>query len=169
MIDIPSPADMRKMTFLTCDPGKHDCAYALFSGGVLKQAMFSPPAQFARGDYMSMSNVDMAFIELPQVYAAAAQKGDQNDLIAVAFSAGKVVMALGYKSIPCLTLAPREWKGSILADIMLERISDRLEPSEREAVAQAKDVFRIPGGKMHNVLDAVGIGLHLVNRLNRKA
>jgi hypothetical protein len=57
---------------------------------------------------------------------------------------------------------PREWKGTLDGDVMVERIKSRVDerPAERARVQfpQAQD-------KHHNVWDAIGVGLFVVGRL----
>jgi hypothetical protein len=106
-------------------------------------------------------------VEIPQVYEAARQKGDQNDLISVAFSAGAVARAVTcsfYTGSGPLSVSykPREWKGTIDADTMTARIESRLTDYERRKIEKCAASLR------HNVIDAVGIGLHYLGRLNRK-
>ena len=96
--------------------------------------------------------------EYPQSYSAEHQKGDQNDLIELA---GVVAYTLGsIEAGEKVTYLPRDWKGTVLKDVMCQRIVGRLGDSERELVGLANDD--------HNVLDAVGVGLHYLGRLAPK-
>ncbi|WP_246137120.1 hypothetical protein [Myxococcus llanfairpwllgwyngyllgogerychwyrndrobwllllantysiliogogogochensis] len=98
-------------------------------------------------------------IEMPRVYSAAHQKGDQNDLIQLA---GVVGMLGGY--LPNVasrrSVYPRDWKGTVDADAFIERIKQRLSPVEHLRV-------ELPSATSlhHNVWDAIGIGLHALGRL----
>ncbi|WP_338865154.1 hypothetical protein [Myxococcus stipitatus] len=99
-------------------------------------------------------------IELPRVYAAACQKGDQNDLIQLS---GVVGMLGGY--LPNVatrrSVYPRDWKGTLDAGAFIERIKQRLSPVEhlRVELLGAASLH-------HNVWDAIGIGLHALGRLS---
>jgi len=98
-------------------------------------------------------------VEMPKIYPAARQVGDQNDLmnlVGVVASISITVMHVGRRLI-----YPRDWKGTIDADEMIERrIKPRLSETEHRRVS-------LPTAKslQHNVWDAVGIGLHVVGRL----
>ncbi len=98
-------------------------------------------------------------IELPRVYAASHQKGDQNDLIQLA---GVVGMLGG--SLPGIasrrSIYPRDWKGSLEPDAFIERIKQRLDAAEHLRV-------ELPSASSlhHNIWDAIGIGLHALGRL----
>lgn len=98
-------------------------------------------------------------IELPRVYAAAHQKGDQNDLIQLA---GTVGMLGGF--LPGVSsrrsIYPRDWKGSLDADAFIERIKQRLDAAEHLRVELPST-----SSLQHNVWDAIGIGLHALGRL----
>ncbi|MCP3060953.1 hypothetical protein LXT21_19390 [Myxococcus sp. K38C18041901] len=98
-------------------------------------------------------------IELPRVYSAAHQKGDQNDLIQLA---GVVGMLGGL--LPSVasrrSVYPRDWKGTLDADAFIERIKQRLDATEHLRVE-----LPATSSLHHNVWDAIGIGLHALGRL----
>lgn len=101
-------------------------------------------------------------IEMPKVYGAGQQVGDQNDIVNLAGVVASLCVLGHYSSRR--TLYPRDWKGTIDPDVFIEdRIKPRLFPNELEAI-------RLPTAKslQHNVFDAVGIGLHVVGRLEPK-
>jgi hypothetical protein len=95
------------------------------------------------------------------VYPGPQQKGDQNDLIAVATVVGAVCAGNRWESIRLVE--PREWKGTIKKAIFAERIEGRLTTQEKETVL-------LPGNKKLalDVWDAVGIGLFDLGRLGPK-
>jgi hypothetical protein len=93
-------------------------------------------------------------IELPQVYPVRKWKGDPNDLIQVAYIAGAIAGLLRRYAIDIKTLKPHEWKGNTPKKIDNRRTFERLTPSEQEIVKAASN----------HVLDAVGIGLHVLKR-----
>lgn len=97
-------------------------------------------------------------VEIPRVYNAGNQKGDQNDLIALAgvgYSLGCAVVAADRR----IRYFPREWKGTIDADKMTDRIERRLDRVEKAMIETC------PASLRHNVIDAIGIGLKELGRL----
>lgn len=101
-------------------------------------------------------------VEVPRIYPAARQKGDQNDLIAVAGVAYACAGAFGF--IPFENVQqvyPRDWKGTIDADTTIARVKERLGAGD--AVPD-----ECPKSLEHNVYDAIGIGLWSVGRFDRK-
>lgn len=105
-------------------------------------------------DCLAASSVAEWAIELPQVYTQSKWKGDPNDLIQLAL----VVGALAYDTQATL-YRPSEWKKQVPKEIMGKRILERLSLTEREAIREC------PARHKHNVLDAIGIGLHHLKRL----
>ncbi|MCP3104638.1 hypothetical protein LZ198_37820 [Myxococcus sp. K15C18031901] len=167
------------------DPGLRECGVALFDLDTGELLVAGMPTNFeskARGlaAWASMATATAAFVssfleplraageavaivvvsECPQVYTAGKSKGDPNDLIELAGVVGRVAGALGATSER--SVLPREWKGTLNGDVMVERIKSRLDerPCEhlRVQLPRAQD-------KQHNVWDAVGIGLHVLGRL----
>ncbi|NNB91955.1 hypothetical protein [Corallococcus exiguus] len=167
------------MKLVSIDPGLRHCGVALFdvpSASLLCAGLpkNSEPAHGALSlaSWASMAGAVQAWlrpriqdepfqlvIELPRVYAAAHQRGDQNDLIQLA----GVVGTLGGALAPVTerrSVFPRDWKGTLDADAFIERIKQRLESAEhlRVELPAAHDLH-------HNVWDAIGIGLHALGRL----
>lgn len=107
----------------------------------------------APGTYLSR-----LVIEVMQVYDAAQQKGDQNDLIGVALVCG--ACAGGISAEDVVTYKPRDWKGTADPDRLIERIKGQIDPTESKTVT-------LPSAKGlgHNVWDSIGIGLHYYGRL----
>lgn len=106
-------------------------------------------------------------IEWPQVYLAGKSKGDNNDLLPLAGVGAAFLMSL--LSHPLVTVAetkrvkPREWKGQLTKEATDLRVRARLDTYEatvlEHACARAKSLA-------HNLIDAVGIGLHAVGRFD---
>lgn len=105
-------------------------------------------------------NVNRVVIEIPKVYPAAQQKGDQNDLIALAGFAYALATSV-HSATEIVRYFPREWKGTIDADTMTARIEKRLMPAETHYLEPCPESLR------HNMIDAVGIGLFNLGRLDR--
>ncbi len=97
-------------------------------------------------------------VEVPRIYPAGSQKGDQNDLIGVALVAGAVASAVMSEDV--IQYFPREWKGTAKKEDVIEIIKSRIDSEESKAVIlpRAQDLA-------HNVWDSVGIGLHYFGRL----
>jgi hypothetical protein len=98
--------------------------------------------------------VDVLVIEHPIL-----QMGDLNDraralrlaqdLAGVNVIEGRWIQALRPRKLVQYT--PHEWKGSVPKGIMNARTLEQLTPEERRLVP--------PGGKAHNGIDAIGVGL----------
>ena len=105
-------------------------------------------------------------VECPQVYTRGKSKGDPEDLlplVALCGAVGARFSAPGNEPIVLQTYRPREWKGTVDGDIMCARIEARLrETGELDAVKWGPKSFR------HNAIDACGIGLFRLGRLNRE-
>lgn len=167
------------------DPGLRECGVAVFdldSGELLAAGMPTNPERKARGlaTWSRMAGGVAEFVstfleplraagvavsvtvacECPQVYTAGKSKGDPNDLIELAGVVGRVAGEL--RATSERSFLPREWKGTLDGDVMVERIKARLASDRNEhlrvQLPRAQD-------KHHNVWDAVGIGLHVVGRL----
>lgn len=164
------------MSTLALDPGLRGCGVAVFSDeGVLVECEYvrsgSKDADLEGALWMARA-VKNAFplpykhlaVEWPQVYAGSKQKGDPNDLIALAAVVAAVVTR--YASI-VTRYKPRDWKGQVPKEVIQARILGAPGVAGRlsaEEVAVFKDCA-CPKSLRHNVLDAIGIGLHFLDRL----
>lgn len=102
-------------------------------------------------------DIDTVILECPQSYKAGFQKGDQNDLITLAgygFTLANAVIAADKR----ITYKPRDWKGTIDPDKCEARILSRLSLSETRNIRLSVALL------MHNVHDAIGIGLKFFGR-----
>jgi|APCry1669188970_1035186.scaffolds.fasta_scaffold01748_7 hypothetical protein len=161
---------------LAIDPGVRALGVALFGGlgqmNLMRAALIRNPIKVGNGPEVAFAacealvrwlevdarRIETVIVEIPRVYGAAQQKGDQNDLIALA--------GIGYAASTAIVSAtnrvryfPREWKGTIDADQMTVRIEAKLIPAERQRIEKC------PASLRHNVIDAIGIGLKFVGRL----
>ncbi len=100
--------------------------------------------------------IDDVILELPQVYRAPMQKGDQNDLVQLA----AVVGAIAYNAKQAWYFLPRQWKKQVPKAIMVERIKKCLGPSELANVLLPKQK-----SLAHNIFDSIGLGLWRLGRL----
>lgn len=125
--------------------------------------------------YPPFDGVQKMAIELPQSYPDSPVP--YQDLLSLAVTAGRVVgfyeleavvesrgsRSLG-NGIEVETYLPKQWKGQLPKDVCAKRIRAVLTPSELEVIAACEKIIcaRGGGGKsvLHNVIDAVGIGLH---------
>lgn len=135
------------------DPSKpgNNTGLARFYGGVLKSAyLWEKP--FAPDRIVP----HVLLIELPFVYPGARDE-DPNDLIQVARAVGQWEQSTaGCGRI--VHVYPRTWKGQVPKKIHTARTLAKLTSSERGVLPE------LPASKLHNVLDAVGLGLWLLGR-----
>ena len=109
--------------------------------------------------------IDELIVECPQVYTRAKSKGDPEDLLPLVALCGAIGarVAIPMRGAKVHTYRPRDWKGTVDGDIMCVRIEARLrETGELDAVKWGAKSFR------HNAIDACGIGLHRLGRLQRE-
>lgn len=89
-----------------------------------------------------------------------------NAILLVARQAGEYAGA--YRSAEVTYLTPNDWKGSTPKDISNARTWAKLDPLEQaicdRMFAAAPGRNGMAPSKRHNVLDAIGIGLHGVGR-----
>jgi hypothetical protein len=102
--------------------------------------------------------VKVVVVEVPRIYPAARQKGDQNDLIPVAGVSFAAASVLGRYGATLKRFYPRDWKGTVDADVCCRRVEAALTEPERGRIEKC------PAHLRHNVLDAIGIGLKYLGR-----
>lgn len=169
------------MPIIYIDPGLRVCGVAAFSVGRLVaaglpsgskdantndplgrtrawSAMASAVAEWCRG----RGEITGVVIELPQVrkreHQRAAKKGaDPNDLIQLA----AVVAAISdrFRHDGVRAFLPEEWKGQVPKKIHNERALARLDAAELAVIPQ------LASSKLHNVIDAIALGLVDAGRL----
>lgn len=155
------------------DPGVHGHGVAVFAEGVLAWAGYvsgeggSPHPLLETiqpiivvADWGEM--IDLV-IEEPQVYDTPKQKGRQRDIIRLAFVAGAVagaLTALGRVS-NLQTVQPAQWKGNLPKSVVMERVIAELAEEEQQVIECPSS------GVLHNVYDAIGIGLHELRRIGK--
>lgn len=168
---------------ITIDPGVRHFATAAWNGDRLVGAVYwsellplvLTDSRLTCADYLYREAYRMKsegaepywLIEVPKVYDAQHQKGDQKDirdLALVVGSMGGALRALTTKSVNFVE--PREWKGTVKKQVMLARILDKLSGDERQLLPQSlTSALRTGKGPGADLLDAVGIGLWKVGRL----
>lgn len=160
---------------LTIDPGLRGCGAALFYEKSLAHAFYVQNPIVRGGGYKAHANMARAvrlwadaattdvrkvIIEFPRIYPhAAQQKGDPNDLLELTGVGGAIAALFSKADIE--SRFPAEWKGQVPKDVMVKRIQNALDISEKASV-------RSVGAKDHNTWDAVGIGLAYLGRLHKK-
>lgn len=175
------------MTLIAFDPGLLNPALAVFQGGVLVYASRVKIPTALKSTKLSMGTrcvgvaqealkvlqgftfqEPVTFVtEWPKVYRAGKSKGDPADLFPLA-GAGMALASLLVERIPGLeieTPIPREWIGNLpkattgdpRESVRGIRIWSRLSESERECVVLS-----------HDAIDAIGIGLWNLKRLERR-
>ena len=157
-------------TLLAIDPGIRGAGVALFNGAELVVARYvknacpvkAPMAQriSCLGEEIGhMQPPRVLVTECPQIYIFGKGKGNPNDLVPLA-QLGAFVAAR-FCSSDWVQYLPREWKGTLDADMMTARIKARLTADELARV----ESYGRKGALDHNTLDACGLGLHHVGRL----
>lgn len=137
---------------ITVDPGVHGSGLAFWGGdGALELLTYEVPNPH-ESRYM-----DHMIIECPQIYMGHKMKGNPNDLIKLAFEAGRIASLANTYEI----IKPRDWKGTIKKEVMLRRILSKLKDTE---LAYLKSL-RLPPSKEKECIDALGIGLWRLGRL----
>lgn len=168
------------------DPGLSGCGVAIFRDGQLHWAGLVTAAGAGRGvqrwiplcervvsevwSIIECDEIEMV-CEFPRLRAAGRQVGathsvDPADLMELAGFVGclcGMVSARLTHNQPAVVL-PEQWKGGTPKEICHARIRKRLTASsERDNLALTERVVR--PSALHNVLDAVGIGLWRLGRL----
>ncbi len=162
------------MPILYIDPGLRACGCALFSADRLVAAGFPEGAKDANtkttdgrarawstmasavAAWCRGTEIEGVVIELPQVrkreHQRAAKKGtDPNDLIQL--SAVVAAIADRFRDVPVRVYLPEEWKHQVPKKIHNERALARLDADELAVIPQ------LASSRLHNVIDAVALGL----------
>lgn len=165
------------VNFVAVDPGLRGCGVAIFTRGTLMRAAYVKNSMESGRGYAAHAamadavdkwmttreplNTSDIIIEFPQIYGAStSKKGDDNDLLDLAGVGGAI--ASMFNTMRILSPHPRDWKGQVPKETMTERIRRALSDTERA------NIEKCPASLMHNVLDAAGIGLWQLGRLNKK-
>ena len=166
---------------ISIDPGYKACGIAYFIDGNLEAASLvsvpssssiDPTEQFAKvgeavADYVRSVGVGKSFdlaIEYPQQYARSpAPRESVQKLVGVIGSISSALQAqTGGLSVKVTSYTPQSWKGQVPKEIMNNRVLGRLLETELSCLPEYSK------SKMHNVLDAIGIGLKHLKRLELK-
>lgn len=137
---------------LAIDPGANYFAWAYFRDAHLIEC------DKTTGN-MQFRLLDYVLIEKPQVYRYG--RGDPNDLVDVAIMCGRLAEMLRQSKVIDFVF-PRTWKGQVPKSIHQTRIKLKMTAQELKLLPTRKDDLK-------DVLDAIGIGLWKLGRLNAKS
>lgn len=101
---------------------------------------------------------DALVIELPQVYPGPRNE-DPNDLIQVTRTVGWFERIAQESGARTTLVKPRDWKGTVKKEIHNDRVLARLTPAELALLP------KLCKSKLHNVIDAIGLGLWKLGRM----
>lgn len=160
-------------TLLSIDPG-NNAGGAVFVGGVLQACGLVSRFNGEQGGLRPMLELQRLFgcndvrsgffhelvIELPRITKQTEGK-DPNDLIKLAFGAGRYVERFPHSSLR--TVTPSEWKAGTPKRIHNARVIQCLTEAERALIP------KLAAGLVHNIVDAIGIGLEHLGRMTRGA
>lgn len=132
---------------LAIDPGL-DTGWALFTRGF---------ALLACGVGQPPMGAPYVVIEKPQVYRGRGSKGDPNDLITLAVGVGRYLERAENSGARVALVLPRQWKGTIDKEIHHQRIRRDLPIDDLRVVVTEE--AKLAKSKVHNMMDAVGLGL----------
>lgn len=166
---------------ITIDPNLRGCGVALWDEQfpVLRAAAYvENPVQAGRGyechvplalavnDWVGKVRgfrYGKCIVEMPRVYPGM-PKTDLNDLLDVAGVGGAVSAALSHapSDVHIVHVFPSEWKGNMPKQDMLKRIRSKLSGEE---ILQVQKTNK---SDTEDILDAIGIGLWRLGRLNAR-
>lgn len=154
---------------VSVDPGLRELGLARFEGERLVCAeLVRNPVRRDRGPaaWAAMAGAvgkvlqarpDVLVLELPQVYLGSRAPGvDPADLLELTGVLGAIVGSVGAKR--ALGYRPREWKGQVPKRVHQERLMGILTAGELAAIRPCPDSL------IHNVRDAIGLGLFQLKR-----
>lgn len=159
------------MLTLAIDPGLRECGLAWYRDQTLVRCGLAVnPDRHGRGlaAWRSMAQacfalwrprgtLDDLVVELPQVYGSGRGKGDPNDLLQLTGVLGAIGGYLRAQHYHEFT--PRAWKGQVPKAVHHDRVVN-VWLSESELAALRLGCEDVKSDLKHNVLDAVGLGLH---------
>lgn len=143
---------------LAIDPGANT-GWAVFDSARRLKAcgLGDPPA----GLVTDVGVIDQVVIEHPVIYPGGRTR-DPNSIVKLAINAG--IHAGRFKGRAAIRwVKPRDWKGTVDAEICIRRVLVRLAPEETLILERAG----VCASKRHNVIDAIGLGLFSVDRCGR--
>lgn len=145
---------------VSVDPGVKQIWVAAWGSGSLVGAHCVPAGDGPGAIRTALGPVTGAklVIEKPQIYQGQIRGTDQNDLIDLAVRVGWVEAAVDWAEI--VEWRPNRWKGQLPKPICNARTRKALTLDESRIYTGAS----VPRSKIHNLLDAIGIGLVYLGR-----
>ncbi len=168
---------------LHVDPGLKCCGWALFRDMYLVKAGLSrtksSTVEERTRDHCSnlagaglLDKAGIVIIEKPQVYVQRLWKGDPNDLIDLSIVVGGI-LGCTRPTVITRVVTPQQWKGQIPKDVTDARTRRTLtKRGEMQAVANPVVLGEpkgAPEGLLHNMMDAISIGLSYLEREGPRA
>jgi len=151
---------------IAIDPGKAGLGWASFVGDRLSsvgllvcKSLTETTEVLTRMMGRACPPPSTVVIEVPQVYQQRLQKGDPNDLIDVAVIAG-IAAGVAAQFVEPQPVRPHAWKGNRPKAIDNAYTLSLLSEEEKLVL----DGCGAPKSKLHNVIDAIGIGLWKLGR-----
>ncbi len=186
-MDVPLPAAdparaacLSKGWFVAVDPAVLHPAAAVFDRGVLVAASrVKIPGAWAKLDRgertravgkkiatwcleaCSLETPLALVTEVPEVYGGRGGRGDPNDLILLALVCGAVA---GYLDVETIGVLPKEWTGGVKKGTTGDPWASPRGGIIRRRLSAAEFAVVVPS---HDAIDAVGIGLRVLYRLER--
>ncbi len=105
-----------------------------------------------------IAGADVLVVEMQSIYRRG--PGDPDDMLQVAGVAG-VIAGMANLDARIVAYKPREWKGTAPKDIFAKRILACLSSRETFAIST-----ELPKSLVHNIYDAIGLGLKALGRLD---
>jgi hypothetical protein len=150
-----------KGSLVAIDPGENTGG-AYFVDGVL---VWSGLLSLLDGAHTAM-RADRLAIEVMYIHqndlrgqSAPVVAKRMNDLLSVNIHAGQWIRSIN--AAHTRRLFPHQWKGGLDKATHQPRILDALTPDERATIP------KLAASKLHNVIDAIGIGLFALERMGR--
>lgn len=140
---------------LAIDPGE-DLGWALFSRIALLNCGIEDCERLAFP--IGRLVIERLVIECPYIYPKAG-KANPNDMITLARKVGRIEERFDHVPIKQVVF-PRTWKGTVPKEIHNRRVIAKLDAREVETLHAVKCTEK----KLHNVIDAVGLGLWALGR-----
>lgn len=151
---------------VSLDPGKRASGYAIWvdrelaACGLAKQAgdLLYHWASYPDRACFGRSWPGAAIMEMPKIYDRRRWKGNPNDLIPI--SAAGALMLGALRPNVFAVVIPEDWKGQVPKEVQNNRDRKALSAAELAVLDSAP----VAASKLHNVIDAIGIGLWALKR-----
>jgi hypothetical protein len=162
------------MNLLSIDPGVTCCGWAYWRDGKLVLCGLSRTkevgieARICAHDFRRhwlYGQPDFIVIEKPEVYQQRFWKGDPRDLVELAMVVGGIIAQ--FPGVRVRAVFPKEWKRQVPKSVSESRTLAKLSELEKNK-SESPEVFgepdTAPPSLLHNMMDAIGIGLWALGR-----